>query len=201
VGDDIWIASLEEKLVGKAALFYKTKPKPEKLDAFIKLLEEKYASPTALAEFKEKLEGIVQSSSQSCEDYLSLKIAFMNILPSLTEAEKLIIAKKGLLPEYRSQVVAADSLEKLVTFALEIDRNKPPESVSAFQKRKKKFGGNCFYCNIPGHREAECRKKKRDEASKAKSHNNGGRSNFRNRLNALEEQAETVQILDVPPTN
>ncbi len=123
------------------------------------MFEDKFASPTALAEFKEKLDTLVQTNSQTCEDYLSAKVAYMSLLPTMSDAEKLISAKKGLLPEFRSQVVAADSLEKLVTFALEIDRNnKPPESVNVFQK---KFTGECFYCRKIGHREAECRRNER----------------------------------------
>jgi hypothetical protein len=193
----VWIASLEDKLTGRAALFYKTKAKPTKMDEYLKMFDDKYASPTALAEYKEKLDLLVQTNPQSCEEYLSLKIASMSLLPALTEAEKLVSAKKGLLPEYRSQVVAADSMEKLVAFALEIDRIKPVETVNAFQK--KKFTGNCFYCKKTGHREAECRKKKNDARS------NGGRMNGSRpgyRMNAMERDSqETVQILDVPPTN
>ncbi|MGZ3748745.1 MAG: hypothetical protein ACXVCD_15525 [Pseudobdellovibrionaceae bacterium] len=101
VEDDIWIASIEEKLSGKAVLFYKAKTKPSSLDDFIKMFEEKFASPTALAEFKEKLESIVQTNAQSCEDYLSNKIAYMSLLPAMSEAEKLISAKKGLLPNFK----------------------------------------------------------------------------------------------------
>ena len=67
VSDDVWIASLEDKLTGKAALFYKTKAKPTKMDAFLKMFEDKFASPTALAEYKDKLELLVQTRSQSCE--------------------------------------------------------------------------------------------------------------------------------------
>jgi hypothetical protein len=71
VDDEIWIASLEEKLFGKADLFYKAKIKPKKVADFMKMFEDKFGSPTALAEFKEKLDTIVQISPLTCEDYLS----------------------------------------------------------------------------------------------------------------------------------
>ena len=47
VGDEIWIASLEDKLSGKAALFYKAKMKPQKVADFSKMFEDKFAGHRA----------------------------------------------------------------------------------------------------------------------------------------------------------
>jgi hypothetical protein len=226
--DETWIdCIIDDCLSGRALLFIRSIERPKKVTDLIKIMDDKFLSPYAKAEAKTRAENIKQDVDETCTAYLERKVAAMLLVPGYPEAEKLMACLAGFRDDVHGDMISATSVEGLLPLAEKKDMrtllNKPAPSnaqpqVNAVNTGRQKFNGECYYCHNRGHKESECRKKKRENGLPSTVNHNGanvgrggGRGRTRGRggryqavrqLDANNYDAgEEVQLLDLPPEN
>ena len=69
------------------------------------------------------------------------------------------------LEDFERRFVTSQPSKENALLTMEKTSGKPSFDKKG-QQKKKRFNGNCFYCQKPGHIKAECQSRKRDEAGK-----------------------------------